>query len=756
MTPRRAEPGPRRAAAGLGERLRRSGEALRRVARPSVLYLPFLISYACYYLLVWPITLLDTDLWFHLSNGRYIVQHGVLPQDTYFSFLAPARPMLDYTWLFQLCIFGVHRLAGYPGLLVFRTLVYLATTLLISRLLLAGPKEPATRAYRVGIAAVCAALLLLRDENIRPHALTYLGIVAAISLFDRGPSCAWLLPVLGVAWANLHGVEYPVLWLICGAYGLEAAVAALRGRATWRSARAVLAPAGLAAAAVLLTPHGLRLLSAPWSAVSPSLMGYVEELTPLDPLDAASVHVSGLVPSGRTLVALVFAAVVCAAFAAAQARRARVSHLVLLAGGVALLSKGNRFTYELMLLALPFLRAHPFLRADVLARGLGLTYRVALGLGMYALVLFLDTTHLYRPAWPLSRSDLPVGTSAFLNQVDAPGPVLNPPNLGGFLRWGVAPRPICMDMELPPFSVRDLELVTGVFGNEEAFRKFTRRYRPAFVAAPLGFRRFAKIIPSFPEYVPVMFDEAYVLYADAGQHPGVAEPHRLRALDPYALADSRPEKILALPDRAAVEADAERVRGFDPAGSQVNRLLALFAYDSGAYDRTLAFADTLIRAYPDWAPGYELKGDALRGQGKLAEALEQYDAALRSRGALRRRVRRMIGAIHLARGEDRRAYQALRKAVELVAPATPPADLYALAAAAMLAGDAERAAAALDQLALRLPEDAPDWAGRMAHARGVLAVVERGARPSPADADRLRRMVDLEAYPRTPPDDAGP
>jgi hypothetical protein len=56
----------------------------------------------------WPIVAVDTDLWYHLSAGRFIAQNHALPNDAFFSFLRPSPHWLDYYWLAQLLFYGIH------------------------------------------------------------------------------------------------------------------------------------------------------------------------------------------------------------------------------------------------------------------------------------------------------------------------------------------------------------------------------------------------------------------------------------------------------------------------------------------------------------------------------------------------------------------------------------------------------------------------------------------------------------------------
>jgi len=100
------------------------------------LYIALLFITASYYLFQWPIIAYDADLWYHLSNGRHIINTGAIPDSSYFSFITPPREWLNYYWLFQVLVYKVFSLSGYQGLIILRTIVYLILAALICMYLL--------------------------------------------------------------------------------------------------------------------------------------------------------------------------------------------------------------------------------------------------------------------------------------------------------------------------------------------------------------------------------------------------------------------------------------------------------------------------------------------------------------------------------------------------------------------------------------------------------------------------------------------
>jgi hypothetical protein len=58
----------------------------------------------------------DTDTWWHLAAGRWMVEQGRVLQTDPFSFTRLGAQWVNPSWLSQLLLFGTYRAAGIPGL----------------------------------------------------------------------------------------------------------------------------------------------------------------------------------------------------------------------------------------------------------------------------------------------------------------------------------------------------------------------------------------------------------------------------------------------------------------------------------------------------------------------------------------------------------------------------------------------------------------------------------------------------------------
>lgn len=208
-----------------------------------------------------------TDLWGHLNFGRWIVQHGRLPDADPFRSLAAGESFLNVPWLSQVLGYATDRALGLEGLVLGHTLL---VTLTAGLMILATCSRGVSAGW--GAAAAVAGYLLALPVigTIRPQLFGMAAFAATLWAIARLPArrdpLVWL-PLVFVLWANLHG-SFPMGLAALGCYAVATAWEAVCRRPGWRGAwsdrrlrRAWLALA-LATAASCLNPSGVKLLGA--------------------------------------------------------------------------------------------------------------------------------------------------------------------------------------------------------------------------------------------------------------------------------------------------------------------------------------------------------------------------------------------------------------------------------------------------------------------------------------------------------------
>lgn len=146
----------------------------------------------------------DSDTYWQIAVGQWILDHGALPRADIYSFTKAGEPWTSSSWLAQVLYATSYRLAGWTGPVVLAAGSIAATFALFTHLL--GRRIPALYAVAVAMAAL---VLSMEHFLARPHVLVLpIMIIWAhglISASERGQAPSlWLLPWITL-WANLHG-----------------------------------------------------------------------------------------------------------------------------------------------------------------------------------------------------------------------------------------------------------------------------------------------------------------------------------------------------------------------------------------------------------------------------------------------------------------------------------------------------------------------------------------------------------------------
>lgn len=591
-------------------------------------YCLLLLAVGVCYLATWPVAATDTDLWYHLAGGRYFIETGSVAGTSFFSFITPERVWVNYYWAFQVLVHRVFEWSGYAGLIFFRTILSCATLLTVLLFLFNGKKEPGTRLYYTLLFVFYVLLFLPRSLPVRPHLFSYLLIVVFLCVLELGPRWAWyLLPLLGAFWANLHGIEYPVMLLILGAYFMRWVCDRIQGE-QGSAGQGYGYPVLLviAAASILCTPHVFNLLAVPFKSIA-YVSQFIYELRPLTPHDFMSFF------------GVLFLIVILTAGMAIRGKSLSVSHLLLLLGGLLLLLKGKRFVNEFALLSLPLLRSG--IPVPAVSPRTRMVRPVAVVLVVaFLLMPFFFMRHFFAnpPRYPLSARELPEGVATFLKGVHTTGTVLNHPNTGGYLEWALYPRlRIFMDMQVPfLFTDADFGAARGAYTDRGILQGLILQYRPTFITVPIDMEGFKAMVEEHPQYRLVFFDDAEVLYVDSAQQRVLAETHEIRSIDPFILY-RQPIRTDPRDDRALAE--LKRLSELFPDGGIVNAAIAALYQSQGRYREATQYAEAIVRTYPESHLGYKVKADALVQLGACREAMRFYKKALqRADGAMRQLI----------------------------------------------------------------------------------------------------------------------
>jgi hypothetical protein len=152
------------------------------------------------------------DLAYHIRVGETILATGAIPRADYLTFTALGRPWVDQQWLAQVVFAATFGLGGWELLAVLRAALVGLIFGLVAASALAHGIAP-RRAAWLSIAAFVVGVVTL---SLRPQLLAMALFAAGllvVSVRRREPRALWLLPVIGLLWANVHGsfVLAPIL-----------------------------------------------------------------------------------------------------------------------------------------------------------------------------------------------------------------------------------------------------------------------------------------------------------------------------------------------------------------------------------------------------------------------------------------------------------------------------------------------------------------------------------------------------------------
>src|SRR2546421_1241489 len=147
----------------------------------------------------------DTDIWWHLRNAEYLLQHHQLPSSDLFSFTVAGHAWINHEWLAEVPYYLAWRTFGLAGL---KTVSIVMLQLIFLGLLYLCYQE--SRNFKASVAA-CSLSIFLATVSFGPRTILfgYAYIVILLIILQRfrirGTAPLWLIPPLFCLWINTHG-----------------------------------------------------------------------------------------------------------------------------------------------------------------------------------------------------------------------------------------------------------------------------------------------------------------------------------------------------------------------------------------------------------------------------------------------------------------------------------------------------------------------------------------------------------------------
>lgn len=165
--------------------------------------------------------LYDTDFWWHLKTGEWILAGNGIPYVDLYTFTDADKPWIDLHWGFQVLVTLVYRAGGVPLVTLVKAATYTAAVAIAWQA--GGNGLPVWKKAAVWLLAI---ICVVGRGNERPEMLSMLFLAMCLWLArktDAKPHLIWYLPLVQLIWVNCHALF--VLGLIVGfCYAVDAVV----------------------------------------------------------------------------------------------------------------------------------------------------------------------------------------------------------------------------------------------------------------------------------------------------------------------------------------------------------------------------------------------------------------------------------------------------------------------------------------------------------------------------------------------------
>jgi hypothetical protein len=386
--------------------------------------------------------LLDSDIWWHLKVGDWIVQHRAVPFVGILSRTAAARPWVAYSWGFEVILSRVYAWLGLVGFAYFGILL----SLLVSITLFGTCFALSRRFWRSWLLTLLGALAFAYAVYPRPvffsmilfNVMLYMLLKAQRS--GRIQGLYWF-PLLFILWANLH-IQFIYGLATLGLYITVTAAVRLASRLSVDVSALRISPLSLfrltaifvtSLAASCIGPYSYRLFTVVIEYSHATQTYYViQEL---------------LSPNFNSFTYFIFLFVLMAAFyVAGWRKKIDPFQLSLMIVGMLCAFRTVRDAWFAVIPAILFLAD---VSPEATDRDPAFTPLELLSVtGSVAVLAFLLGTNMGFNTRGIDYSisqEYPVDAANFLRTVKPPGPLYNDFNWGGFLSWYLAEYPVAID-----------------------------------------------------------------------------------------------------------------------------------------------------------------------------------------------------------------------------------------------------------------------------------------------------------------------
>jgi len=387
-------------------------------------------------------SVLDLDIWWHLKTGDWIVQQHGVPHNGLFTWTATDRPWVAYSWGYEILLSRAYAWLGLVGIGLYGTLQTLGVAYCVYWML----RQLSGRFWPACLLAVITCSAFLFNLMPRPVFFSMMLFCVTLTLLLKSNRTGhvqllYRLPVIFLLWGNLH-IQFIYGLFVVGLFTLVNVMERLAEHRGWSPAW--LRPPTLPSATLVavLAACFIATCIGPYSFhLYPVIFQYAQAKVPyrmiieLQPLNfrAGSHYVQLL------LMAFAF-------FAVGRHNKVDAFKLGLLAICAAVAFRTMRDAWFICIPAAACIADSLATEAEQDAtetwlENFGVVATVAILLLLFARSTDFDGRGLDRAI----SGFLPVNAVNYLRQHQAPGPLYNTIDWGGFLTWYMPDHPVAID-----------------------------------------------------------------------------------------------------------------------------------------------------------------------------------------------------------------------------------------------------------------------------------------------------------------------
>lgn len=221
----------------------------------------------------------DSDTWWHLRTGQYIVQNQTIPTTDPFSHTRAGQLWIDHGWLAQIFWYGLFALGGWAAVALGVAVLVTVAFWLVWRQIEANVF---VAAFSLILGAIVASVIWAARPQLISFVLTA-WVAYLLHRFKRhdGRLLPWL-PLVMLLWANIHG-GFAIGLMLMLAYGAGEVVNHLTKHSDdpvvpWAGLKHLLIVFLISLGVVVINPHTWRMWLYPFQTVGiGALRDFIQE-----------------------------------------------------------------------------------------------------------------------------------------------------------------------------------------------------------------------------------------------------------------------------------------------------------------------------------------------------------------------------------------------------------------------------------------------------------------------------------------------